>query len=122
MAFVNWSTHEWLHFLRGMPEGLMPSQMNALDDAFHFTNTGNSEIAAMWFILAIRTTYYQAYPAMERFLSTIGRRKFLEPLYTEMMRAPNGEEMAKRIYSRYKHNYHPLAQESLDEIVLKINH
>jgi leukotriene-A4 hydrolase len=122
MAFVNWSTHEWLHFLRGMPEGLMPSQMNALDDAFHFTNTNNSEIAAMWFILAIRTNYYQAYPAMERFLSTIGRRKFLEPLYTEMMRAPNGEEMAKRIYGRYKHNYHPLAQESLDEIVLKINH
>jgi len=119
MAFVHWSAQEWLHFLRGMPQGLMPSQMNQLDDAFEFTNTGNSEIADMWFILAIRTNYYQAYPAMERFLSTVGRRKFLEPLYSEMMVAPNGEEMAKRLYARYRQNYHPLAQESLDKIVLK---
>lgn len=118
MAFVNWSAHEWLHFLRGMPKGLLPSQMKMLDDAFNLTNTGNSEIACMWFILAIRTNYFQAYPAMERFLSTIGRRKFLEPLYSEMMLAPGGEEMAQRLYRRYKNNYHPLAQESLDEIVL----
>ncbi len=122
MTFVNWSAHEWLHFLRGMPESLMPSQMNQLDDAFHFTTTGNSEVACMWFILAIRNNYFQAYPAMERFLSTIGRRKFVEPLYTEMMRAPAGEEMAKRLYGRYRQNYHPLAQESLDEIVLGKHH
>jgi leukotriene-A4 hydrolase len=122
MSFVRWSAQEWLHFLRGMPAGLLPSQMRLLDDAFNFTNTGNSELADMWFILAIRTNYYQAYPAMERFLSTVGRRKFLEPLYSEMMLAPGGEEMAKRIYARYKQNYHPLAQESLDEIVLNIHH
>lgn len=121
IAFVHWSAHEWLHFLRGMPPGLMPSQMAQLDDAFNFTNSGNSEVADMWFFLAIRTNYYQAYPAMERFLSTIGRRKFLEPLYQEMMLSPNGEEMAKRLYAKYRKNYHPIAQESLNEIVLKLN-
>jgi hypothetical protein len=57
---------------------------------------------------------------MERFLSTIGRRKFLEPLYSQMMQTPEGQEMAKRLYAKYKLNYHPLAQESLNKIVLGI--
>jgi len=55
---------------------------------------------------------------MEKFLSQVGRRKFLEPLYEEMM-ATGKEEMARRIYTQYRVNYHPLAQMTLDKLVLK---
>ena len=121
LMFVHWSAHEWLHFLRGMPDTITVTQMKMLDNAFKLSVTGNSEIADIWYLLSIRTNYTTAYPAMEKFLSTIGRRKFLEPLYSEMMRKPATEEMAKRIYYKYRLNYHPLAQESLDRIVLKTN-
>jgi aminopeptidase N len=122
IAFVHWSAQEWLHFLRGMPkEGFNALQMTRLDNAFKFTTTGNSEIASMWFLLALRTRYIPAYSSMETFLSHVGRRKFIEALYKEMMQTPEHNEMARRIYSRYRQNYHPLAQESLDRIVLKIN-
>ena len=69
--------------------------------------------------MAVRAGYQPAYPAMNEFLSSVGRRKFLEPVYTEMMKTPGGAEYAKVTYAKYKMNYHPLAQESLDKIVLK---
>ena len=117
LATKEWTTHEWLQFLRKMPAGLTQQQMKALDEAFKFTKTGNCEIADLWFLLAIRTDYKPAYPAMEQFLSSVGRRKFIEPLYGEMMKNPAGEAMAKELYGKYKMNYHPLAQESIDRIL-----
>ena len=119
LATKEWSTHEWLQFLRKMPENLTTEQMSKLDGAFKFTQSGNSEIADLWFIMAVRANYQPAYPAMNEFLSSVGRRKFLEPVYTEMMKTPGGAEYAKVTYAKYKMNYHPLAQESLDKIVLK---
>jgi len=111
-----WTTYEWLHFLRKMPKPLSLVQMKQLDDAYHFTKSTNSEIADLWFITAVTAGYEPAYGAMQEFLSTVGRRKFLEPLYKEMMQTGK-QEMAKRIYKAYRENYHPLAQESLDKIV-----
>ena len=86
---------------------------------FNFTNTGNSEIADQWFLMAIKANYEFAYPQMESFLSSVGRRKFIEPLYIEMMKTAKGRDMAKDLYTKYRKNYHPLAQESLDKLILK---
>jgi leukotriene-A4 hydrolase len=119
LATAEWSTHEWLYFLRKMPPALSLVQMKKLDDAFDLTNKENSEIADLWFIMSVRAGYTPAYSAMEAFVSSVGRRKFLEPLYGEMMKTPKGAEMAKTLYNKYRGNYHPLAQESLDKIVLK---
>lgn len=112
-----WTSHEWLHFLRKMPKPLTVAQMGQLDKAYHFTQTGNSEVADLWFIMSVTADYTPAFANMETFLSTVGRRKFLTPLYTEMMKTPKGQEMAKSIYSKYKQNYHPLAQETLDKLI-----
>ncbi len=114
-----WSTYEWLHFLRLLPTSLSPGQMKELDKNFHFTPSGNSEIADAWFLLAVATGYTDAYPAMKSFLYVTGRQKFLEPLYKEMMKTPEGKEMAKEIYLKARPNYHPLAQKTIDEILGK---
>jgi leukotriene-A4 hydrolase len=113
-----WTTHEWLHFLRKMPKPLPMDQMKQLDAQYHFTQSGNSEIADLWYVMAVAADYKPAYPAMETFLSRVGRRKFLEPLYGEMMETAK-EEMAKNIYRKYRKNYHPLAQTTLDKLVMK---
>src|SRR5690606_13848782 len=111
-----WTTHEWLHFLRKMPKPLSQAQMQALDNAYHFTSSGNSEIADLWFVMSLSAEYKTAYPAMEKFLSSVGRRKFIEPLYREMMETGK-EKMAKQLYEKYRMNYHPLAQMTLDKLV-----
>lgn len=113
---TGWTTHEWLHFLRKMPKPLTKQQMALLDGSYHFTQSGNSEIADLWFIMSVAADYDVAYPAMDKFLSSVGRRKFLEPLYEEMI-ATGKKDMAKKIYARYKMNYHPLAQTTLDKLI-----
>ncbi len=113
---TGWTTNEWLQFLRGMPKPMVVQQMQQLDDAFHFTQSGNSEIADLWYIMAVTADYQPAYPAIDLFLSTVGRRKFLEPLYSAMIKTGKAA-MAKTMYKKYRQNYHPLAQESLDKII-----
>lgn len=115
---VSWSTHEWLHFLRKLPPAISIAQLRRLDAAFNLTTSKNSEIADLWFIIAVRANYTPAYAEMEQFLSKVGRRKFIEPLYGEMMKTSNGKAMARRLYEKYRKNYHPIAQESLDKLVL----
>jgi len=112
-----WSTHEWLHFLTNLPPDLTTAQMQLLDGAYHFTASQNCEIEDAWFLLAVQHGYSKAYSAMETFLVTVGRRKFLTPLYKEMMKTPAGKAMAIDIYAKARPNYHYVAQQTMDEFV-----
>jgi len=42
--------------------------MKILDDAFVFTNSGNSEIFAKWSVLALKNKYKAAYGKISDFL------------------------------------------------------
>jgi len=114
----NWTTHEWVAFLEAMPATLKPAQLAELDAAFRLTATGNSEIAFNWLRIAIRNQYAPAWPRLESYLTTIGRRRLIKPLYEELMKTPAGAERARAIYSRARPNYHPIAVATLDDIVL----
>jgi len=71
-----WSTHEWLHFLNGLPT-LTQEQFKTLDSTFKLTGTQNAETAFAWYMQAIKGGYTEAMPALEQFLMTVGRGKFL---------------------------------------------
>jgi aminopeptidase N len=112
-----WATQEWLHWLRQMPEKISASQMAALDRDWNFTNTGNSEIAAQWLLMAIRAGYQPAYPRLEQFLLTVGRRKFVKPLFEALVRTSEGRARAKAIYRKARPGYHPITQAAVDAIL-----
>jgi leukotriene-A4 hydrolase len=112
-----WTTHHWVHFLRSLPKPLDLQKMAQLDDAFHFSDSSNSEILNAWLLLAIQSRYERAYPALERFLTGMGRRKFLQPLYTELAKTPEGTEMALRIYKKARPGYHSVSRQTVDEIL-----
>lgn len=115
---AQWSTYEWMHFLRQMvAANVSLDQMKDLDNVYHLTQTQNSEKADLWYLLSVKTKYTPAYPAMRSFLYVTGREKFLQPLYKEMMKTPEGKQMALDIYSHARPNYHPLTQKVVDEIV-----
>lgn len=114
---ADWSTHEWLHFIGNLPEDMTTAQLTDLDQAFGFTSSGNSEILAAWFIHAIRNNYEPAYESLENFLVEVGRRKFLTPLYGEMIKTEEGKKMAKRIYNKARPNYHFVSVNSIDAML-----
>lgn len=112
-----WTTQEWLHFLTNLPEKLTVGQMSELDRAFNLTSRGNSEIAHQWLLLAIRNDYAPAYARLDEYLTTIGRRKLIKPLYDELVKTPVGRERARQIYRRARPGYHPIAIQTIDRIV-----
>ncbi|HET9480800.1 MAG TPA: leukotriene A4 hydrolase C-terminal domain-containing protein, partial [Candidatus Polarisedimenticolia bacterium] len=113
----DWTTHHWLHFLRSMPERLSAAQMARLDAAFGFTKTGNTEILDEWLVLAVRHGYKEADARMEEFLTSMGRRKYLTPVYKELMKTEEGAARARAIYAKAWPLYHTIARQTLDEIV-----
>jgi hypothetical protein len=114
---ARWSTQEWLHFLKSLPEDLSAQRMAELDRAFRLTRTGNSEVAFQWLMMSIRARYEAAYPRLEEFLTAVGRRKFVRPLYQELAKTPEGRERARAIYRVARPTYHPIVITGIDEIV-----
>jgi len=112
-----WSTHEWLHFLRNLPDQIADRQMHELDDYMDFTHSGNAEILAAWFEPVIRNEYKPGYANLENFLLSVGRRKFLIPLYKEMLKSESGKKMASEIYTKARNNYHYVSTNTLDQLL-----
>jgi hypothetical protein len=116
-AAAGWSPHEWIHFVDTLPRRLPAAQLVALDRRFSLTDSPNAEIAHVWFRLAIANRYRAAYPAIERYLVRIGRRKLIVPLYRDLAATPEGLAFAKRVYATARPGYHPLAQDTLDPLL-----
>lgn len=112
-----WTTHEWLHFIRNLPEDLPSHRLADLDQAMYLTQSSNAEIQAAWYEVAILRGYGEVNEDLEEFLKTVGRRKFLMPLYTAMIKTEKGREEALRIYSLARPNYHSISVRSVDELL-----
>ncbi len=114
---AKWSTFEWLHFIDGLPKGISRNRLAELDARFKLTAATNAEIACSWLQVAIRERYEPAYARLDQYLTSIGRRKLIRPLYEELVRTPEGRERALAIYTRARPGYHPIAIATIDAIV-----
>jgi hypothetical protein len=112
-----WTTQEWQHFLDVLPATLSRAQLDDLARTFGLNDRRNSEILFSWLRIAIRNKYEPAFPALERFLTSQGRRKFLRPLYEDLLKTDWGKPMAKRIYAKARPLYHTVSTATLDPII-----
>jgi hypothetical protein len=62
--------------------------------------------------MAIRNHYEPAYPRLEEFLMTVGRRKYIKPLYDAL-----DLKRATAIYDMARPMYHPITQATLDALI-----
>ena len=116
-ATSKWTTYEYVHFIEGLPPVMKPEQLAALDGVFHFTGTPNGEIAQRWYPLAVRSGYTQANDAIAEFLGRVGRRKLIMPTYAELVKTPQGLQMAEQIYAKAKPGYHPITSGSVEQVI-----
>lgn len=113
-----WTLHEWLHFINNLPLNISHQRMVDLDKAFNLTHSTNAEVAHAWYLLALRSSYDVVYPAMANYLESIGRRKLIVPLYKELAKSVKGKQWAQAVYKKARPGYHPLAQGTVDDILL----
>lgn len=113
-----WTPQQWQHFLEELrPASLSPAQLRDLDAAFGLGTSGNSEILFAWLRVAVARQYAPAVPALERFLSSQGRLKFLRPLYKDLMQTPWGQPIARRAYAAARGSYHSVSTHALDGLL-----
>jgi len=117
LATSGWVTQQWQHFLTGLPKDIPRQKLAALDGAFGFTKSGNSEILSEWLVVAIRAGYTATDARLESFLLSVGRRKFLKPIYTALAATPEGLAKARRIYKKARPRYHAVSSGTIDEIL-----
>jgi len=114
---ARWSTQEWQHFLGTLPEGLSPTQLTTLDRAFGLSERGNSEVLFLWLRVALRHRHQPAMPVLETFLTSQGRRKFVRPLFEDLLKTDWGRPVAERIFAKARPMYHSVTASSVEELL-----
>ncbi|HEX8215282.1 MAG TPA: M1 family metallopeptidase [Allosphingosinicella sp.] len=118
LAFANWGTAERVRFLNGLPRQLPAERLAALDRTYNLSNSRNSEVLFAWLRLAIANRYDPAVPAIERFLTSMGRRKFVAPLFEDLVKQGEwGRPIAQRVYAKAGPTYHSVTRGTVDKIL-----
>ena len=109
---------EWQTFIRALNPTIGKRKMKELDQFLGFSTCGNSEIMNEWFVLAIKNDYTEIQPEMEAFLSRIGRRKYLVPIYKALTEKPENLLWAKELFKKVAPNYHTVSRNTIEKVLL----
>jgi leukotriene-A4 hydrolase len=77
----------------------------------------NSVILAAWLEQCIQNRYAKAWPKLDEFLTTVGRRKFLTLLYRALIATEEGRKQALEIYGHARANHHSVSVRTLDGLL-----
>ncbi|HEX8467715.1 MAG TPA: M1 family metallopeptidase [Allosphingosinicella sp.] len=113
-----WTTAERLRFLNGLPRELPEARLAQLDRALGLSQSRNSELLSAWLQLALANRYQPAVPAAERFLLSMGRGKFVAPIFRTLWGEGEwGRPIAQRLYGRARPLYHSVTTGQVDRIM-----
>jgi leukotriene-A4 hydrolase len=115
---ANWSTAERVRFLNRLPRKLNEDGLRALVALLQLDTQRNAEVRFAWLRLAVANRYEPAMGNLEDFLLSMGRRKFVLPLFTDLMaQGAWGQGIAKRVYAEARPGYHSVTTGSVDKVV-----
>jgi aminopeptidase N len=117
VPWTRWSTMERVRFLQALPERPDAAMLADFDARFEVTAKANNEVVVLWLERAIRAGYAQALPRVEEFLTSIGRNRYILPLYRALMETPAGKERARAIFEKARAGYHPLSVDAARKVV-----
>ena len=120
-----WNTQQRQRFLGWRPANLRDGgdwltnqQLADLENTLNLANEGNAEVVFGWLQIAIAHRYQPAVPKLTQFLTSMGRRKFVLPLFTSLWAEGDwGRPLATSIYARARPGYHPVTTGSVDALV-----
>ncbi|EDL49289.1 M1 family metallopeptidase [Erythrobacter sp. SD-21] len=117
-AWSSWTAAEQIRFLDNLPAELSHDQLAALDSALGLSATGNNEILFLWLEMALENRYDPAVPQAEQFLATVGRAKFVRPLFGVLWNEGDwGRPIATRIYAKTRDSYHSVTRAGVDRVM-----
>jgi leukotriene-A4 hydrolase len=112
-----WSALESMKFLNDIDEHATLDQLRELDAVAHLTGSRNNEIAFRFYRASIHAGNRAVRPQLEAFLLSVGRQKFVIPLYTALRKDAGDKAWAEQVYQRARARYHPVTQASVDKLM-----
>jgi len=125
IPWSSWNTQQRQRFLQWRPANLRPGadwltnqQLADMEKTLNMNAEGNAEVIFGWLQIAIAHHYQPAVPKLETFLTSMGRRKFVMPLFNSLWAQGDwGRPIATRIYARARPGYHSVTVSSIDALV-----
>ena len=114
----NWTTQEWVYFIRNFPKDITAAQLTIIDNNFNLTHSNNSYIAMVWYEQSINHDYHgnNVDSKIEAFLIRVGRRWYVSTIYNAFKRN-NKTEIALTIYKKARPNYHSVTTNTIDDML-----
>jgi aminopeptidase N len=116
LPWKDWSYQERYRFLSNFSDKVSENDMKELDQLFDISHNGNNEVLFIWLKQSIKKKYVTAYPELEKFLTHVGRRKFVSPLFEEMILTEQ-TDLALAIYEKARPTYHAVTVGTVDEML-----
>ncbi|CAN7672582.1 M1 family metallopeptidase [Pseudoduganella sp. LjRoot289] len=110
-----WIAIEWMHFLNDIDGKATVAQLKELDQAFGLARSGNNEVAFRFYLASVKAGCDVRAP-LEAFLMSVGRKKFVVPLYTALFKSPAERDWALALYKQARPRYHPETQKAVDKL------
>ena len=112
-----WRAKEWLVYLTNIPAVLSFEDCKWLDVNFNLSNTPNAEILTEWLVKVASSGYEPGFERIRVFVGSMGRMKFLKPIYKALLEREATTELALELFNKYRETYHPIAQSVLARMI-----
>ena len=115
---AGWQTQQWQRLLGSLPRQQSAARLAELDAALKLTGSKNAYVQSAWFDLAIANRYEPVIPALEEYLTRVGRNLLVTPLYRGLKAQGDwGTPIAERIFAKAKPGYHPVTVGAVKRIL-----
>lgn len=105
-----WTPDEVLIYLQRLPRVMNAQECARLDSLLALGENGSREILVQWLCIAAASAYTPAFAPVRRFLATVGRMKYVRPLFQALGLTPAGRALAREVLAQAGPSYHALTR------------
>jgi hypothetical protein len=116
---ASWRPAETLVFLQNLPREIARDGCAWLDATLGLTGRGNHEILVEWLTIAAGSDYEPAFARLREVLLTVGRMKYLRPLYGALGHHPRTRALARQVFAEAAPRYHVLSRRVAGSVIEK---
>ncbi|HSS02076.1 MAG TPA: M1 family metallopeptidase [Kofleriaceae bacterium] len=115
---ASWKTVEWVTFIRSLPAETTIERLRALDQQYHLTSSTNPQLLMYWLPILIARDERAALPAIDRFLSTVGRRWMVREVYTALVKKGGfWLDHGRSLFATVAPSYHPVTRGTIADLL-----
>ncbi len=112
-----WTPTEWALYLESVARPASETTCRVLDQRFALTASTNYDVLVPWLTLALKSGHTTVMARVQQVLATVGRMKYLRPLYTALAADPRTRPIATTTFEYQRAGYHPIARQMVEGVL-----